>query len=367
MRYFDLYSSASSAGTGNQHFFVTEDHEAAYTARVFYRLNVSGTHDLSLLFSNIIDSTYANGAVSHKNRLCGEWEILRGRVAVCENCTVSQMPRADDFLPLTFRGSERKTVAPGEFYTTDEFRMTIAENQYLCIELTFRGREIPYHEEAQIPVFRLTNGEWIPDRRIPLPGMIGCRRNVKARLGFIGDSITQGCGTTPNSYTHYAARLPALLGNEYSYWDLGLGFGRANDAASDGAWLYKAKQVDLITVCYGVNDLLQGFSVEQIKKDLYTIVKTLKDNGQTVILQTVPPFDYGEYHTPLWREVNRYIKEELAPLSDGLFDVVPILGRDEPNANLSRFGSHPSDEGHRLWAEALAKFLREILKKRGES
>ena len=363
MRYFDLYSSATSAGSGNQHFFVTESADKERTSRVFYRLNVSGTYGFSLLFSNIIDSTYSNGAVSHKNRICDEWEILGGRVGVCKGATISQMPNVDGFVPLTFGGATGKTVAPGEFYTTDEFEITIAEDQYLCVELTYRGREIPYHEETQIPVFRLVDGEWVPDRHMPLPGMIGCRRDVKKRIGFIGDSITQGCGTTPNSYTHYAARLPSLLGNEYSYWDMALGYGRANDAASDGAWLYKARQVDLITVCYGVNDLLQGFSVEQIKKDLHTIVKTLKDNGQTVVLQTVPPFDYGEYHTPLWREINRYIKEELSALVDGVFDVVPILGQNEPNANRSKYGSHPNDEGHRLWAEALAPFLAAVLKK----
>lgn len=362
MQFFDHYTSASTAGSGNQHFFVTEEPEKEYTGRVFYRLDVEGTYGFSLLFSNIIDSTYANGAESHKNRLCDQWEIRSARVALCDSANISQMPNIEPLRSITFGGCTAKTVMPGEFYTTDEFELTVAKNSYLCLELTFRGREIPYHEEAQIPVFRLTDGEWRPDRRMPLPGMIGCRRQVATRLGFIGDSITQGCGTEPNSYTHYAARLPALLGDQYSYWDLGLGYGRANDAASDGAWLYKARQVDLITVCYGVNDLLQGFSVDQIKRDLKTILTTLKTNGQTVVMQTVPPFDYGETHAILWREVNRYIKEELAPLCDGVFDVVPILGQEEPNAHLSRYGSHPNGEGHRLWAEALAPFLADVLK-----
>ena len=361
MEFFERYTSACPAGSGNQHFFLPEDPTGEYTSRVFYRLAVEGEYGFALLFSNIIDSTYANGAVSHKNRLCDSWQITGGRVAVCKDADMSQMPNIDGFLPLQFSGKPLKTVAPGEFFATDEFVLDVKRGDYLCVELTFRGREIPYHEEAQIPVFRLQDGAWLPNRRMPLPGMIGCRRAVKKRLGFIGDSITQGCGTVPNSYTHYAARLTALLGDDYSCWDLGLGFGRANDAASDGAWLYKARQVDLITVCYGVNDLLQGFSVDQIKRDLYTILTTLKAHGQTVVMQTVPPFDYGEYHAGLWREVNRYIKEELAPLADGVFDVVPILGHEEPNAHRSRYGSHPDGEGHRLWAEALAPFLREVL------
>lgn len=364
MRYFDRYVSACTAGSGNQHFFVTASPEKEYTARAFYRLETEGEQAYSLLFSNVIDSTYANGAVSHKNRLCDEWEILSGRVGVCPEVDISHMPNIEKFTSLTFSGTFSKVVAPGEFFATDEFTLVTKKGAYLCLELTFRGREIPYHEEAQIPVFVRGEEGWVPDRRMPLPGMIGCRREVPVRLGFMGDSITQGCGTVPNSYTHYAARLPGLLGDQYSYWDLGLGYGRANDAASDGAWLYKARQVDLITVCYGVNDLLQGFPPETIKKDLYTILTTLKANGQTVVMQTVPPFDYGPAHAALWREVNRYIKEELAPLCDGVFDVVPILGQAEPNAHLSKYGSHPDGEGHRLWAEALAPFLADVLKNR---
>ena len=89
----------------------------------------------------------------------------------------------------------------------------------------------------------------------------------KARIAFIGDSITQGCGTTYNGYKQYAAVAAGRLGEDYAFWDLGLGYARGSDAATDGIWLYKAKQNDLVSVCFGVNDILQGHSAGEVKKE----------------------------------------------------------------------------------------------------
>ena len=262
---------------------------------------------------------------------------------------------------MSFGGKAEKSVAPGEFFTSDEVTLNAEENEFLCLEMTYRGRELPYHEESLLPIFLQEGEEWTPTKKMPLPGMIGCRRTVKKRIGLIGDSITQGCGTEPNSYTHYGARIAKILGSDYSFWDLGLGYGRANDAASLGAWFYKAKQVDVITVCYGVNDLLQGFPVEQTKKDMRTLAENLKKEGLTVILQTVPPFSYQGDNIRRWHELNEYIQTELSKVADGIFDVVPILGQGGDLSHMAKYGDHPDGEGHKVWSEALAPVLRTVL------
>ena len=41
--------------------------------------------------------------------------------------------------------------------------------------------------------------------------------------------------------------------------------------------LLTARQTDAIILCYGVNDILQGRTAEQIKQDLTTIVHNLKE------------------------------------------------------------------------------------------
>lgn len=173
---------------------------------------------------------------------------------------------------------------PGEFFTSDAMELEAKKDSYLCLEIEFCGSMIPYHEESILPVFEKDNGKWIPSKRVPFPGMIGCNRNVRARIGFLGDSITQGIGTAVNSYLHWNARVAEAIGPDYSYWNLGIGFGRAADAASDGAWLFKAKQMDMIVMCYGINDICQGKEQEQIKKDLLTVVWKLQKAGVKVLI-----------------------------------------------------------------------------------
>ena len=137
--------------------------------------------------------------------------------------------------------------------------------------------------------------------------MIGVDRKAQKRIAFLGDSITQGIGTSVNSYAHWNAVFAEKLGSDYSYWNLGLGYGRADDAASDGIWLFKAKQNDIVFVCFGVNDILQGYNADEIKKNLQLIVDKLHEAGIVVIVQTVPPFDYSPEHQIIWDNVNNFI------------------------------------------------------------
>ena len=357
MRYFDQFVSNTSAACGNQSYFSLAEGEIL-TGRVFLRLNAGGCYDYSLLFSNIIDSTYADGAHSHKNLVCDSWEILSARAGICRDVQ-PDLPLSET---LCFNGMTAKTVSPGEFFTSDPLPLSASRGDYLCLELTVRGRMIPYHEESVLPIFLAREDGWKPGKTLPLPGMTGCRRRVARRVGFIGDSITQGCGTPVNSYAHYAARAAEVLGNRYAVWDLGLGYGRADDAASDGAWLFKARQNDLVSVCFGVNDLLRGFSAPQILQNLRTIAQRLRESGARVLLQTIPPFDYAPREEALWREVNAAIRNGQIPDADEIFDVVPLLGQDAPIEHMARYGGHPNEAGHARWAEALLPVLTRMLR-----
>ncbi len=375
IKFFEDYSSNTCAGSGNQLWFSSTK---ICVGRVFYRIEAGGTYNYSLLFSNIIDSTYADGTRSHKNLICDGWHIHGARVGRCKSIAskdVTKLTVADeetqteadvvvsDVKTLTFDGRTEKTVAPGEFFCSDPLTLSFEAHEYLCLELTFSGKCVPYHEETLLPIFVKREGVWCYDRRMPLPGMIGCERTVKARVAYLGDSITQGIGTEPNSYAHWNARLSETLGNAYAFWNLGLGFGRAEDAASDGAWLYKAKKNDIVFVCFGVNDLLRGRAVEQIQSDLAHIVSRLKDCGLRVVLQTVPPFDYTGDNVRKWELVNAFVKSELASKVDVLFDNVPILGdKDTPSA--ARFGGHPNAEGCEKWAEALYEAVRPLFEEK---
>jgi len=368
MKYFDTYVSNSVAGSANQFFFSAPTPQ---TGRVFYKIACGGSFSYSLLFSNLIDSTFADGSKSNKNRVCDEWTLLSARVgrlkkgmippdfaepeqAEAVNCAV------ENFLALTFGGRTEKTVAPGEFFTSDPLTLSFDAGDYLCLETCFVGDAIPYHEESILPVFRKTEEGWRYGRTTFFAGMIGCNRPVKGRVSYLGDSITQGIGVARNSYAHWNALLSERLGTEYAFWNLGIGYGRADDIASDGAWLFKARQNDVTVLCAGVNDLNRGFTAEEICRSLTRIVDTLTACGQKIVLQTVPPFNYDDLRTERWNAVNGYIRTELGPRVCAVFDTVPVLGQEDRPQN-ARYGGHPDAEGSAAWAEMLYPVFERVL------
>ncbi len=97
---------------------------------MLYKISSGGRFNYSLLFSNIIDSPYADGSVSHKNLICDSRTIHGARVGKCSHIP-SDIPICDvdgveievsDFKDLTFSSEKTKEVMPGEFFTSDPIR-----------------------------------------------------------------------------------------------------------------------------------------------------------------------------------------------------------------------------------------------------
>ena len=176
MRFFENYTSNTLGGSGNQSFFVSEPGQV-HTGRVFYKIFCEGAYNYSLLFSNIIDSTYSDGDFSHKNLICDAWELLEAKAAVCDRNLIptdfadsktatAVNGKVGGFTRLTFGGSKSKTVFPGEFFATDPVPLRFSAGDYLCLEITFSGKMIPYHEESILPVFVKTETGWEYSKRI---------------------------------------------------------------------------------------------------------------------------------------------------------------------------------------------------------
>ena len=360
MQFFEKYYSNSLAGSGNQSFYLPENPNEVRTARLFFKIFKGGLYHYSILFSNTIDSTFSDGSFSHKNIVCDEWFIDSMRLGICDTCNCETMVNIDRFHSVTFNGNITKSVMPGEFFSTDEILLDLRSNQFICLEIAYHGPMIPCHPESLIPTFSKENDKWVPSKDVPVPSMIGCDRPISKRIAYLGDSITQGIGTPHNAYTAWNCLLSDHLGNHNGYWNLGLGFGRADDAASDGAWLFKAKQADTVIVCFGVNDIHKGFTQECIQKNLKTIAEILSKNGIRVIIQTVPPFDYNENNRITWENINNYIKTVLAQDYE-IFDNVPILSVSYEFPYNAKYGGHPNEKGCALWAEKLYEQLKNTL------
>ncbi len=359
-RFYQKYSSATHAACGTQTLFRSEGDPR--TGRVYNKLYVEGTFEFSLLYSNITDSTFGDGANTVRNMPGEPWRILGASLFVSR----SSDPNEDNVsrVVLRFGGESVKDVAPGEIFTTDPVSLTVKKGDYLGVEMTYSGSLLPCHRESIVPIFRKTPEGWIPDPYFPVPSMTGCSRAVSARVCFWGDSITQGIGTPNDSYSHYAARTAEIIGSEkIAYWNIGLGWARADDAATGGVWMERALNNDIVSVCFGVNDLYNGFHGEEVINNLTKIVSSLRKSGCSVLVQTLPPFGDDLEFERNRQLVNRLILNNTELGADAVFDCGAILGN--PSApHLAQYGDHPNSEGCGLWAEALAPVLKKLISSR---
>lgn len=338
------FSSNTIAPSSNQSWFQGDGN--VHKGRIFYKIFAGGKYNYSFMFTNTIDSTFSDGSHSSADLICDSWDIITLSIYISK--TVSNCLKSDNKIALTFNGNESKTVIPGEIFYSDIIELNCEKNDYVCLEIEYRGNgKIPYMEEMMIPSFIYENNEWIEGKLTPLCASVLCDRNVEKKIGFFGDSITEGIGVFNNSYDWWCSQVAEIVGEKYSYWNIGIGFGRAQDGALGGSWLNKALLLDTVTVCFGVNDICQGYSESVVKNSLNTIVTLLKNSGKRVILFTVPPFDYDNNKEKIWRNVNSYIKTELSRFVE-VYDVVPIWGCETPNEHKAKYGGHPNEEGSKL-------------------
>lgn len=355
--FFNKFTSNTVAGTGVQQFFDCVEEKTSYA---FYKIRTEGEYLYSLLFTNTVDSTFEDGSFSHCNLPCGEWQINRLSVIVTKDIESVLNGSFDNETLLTFGGETKKAVNPDEIFCTDPISLSFCKGDYLCLKIIYSGKLIPSHTESVIPTYSCFDGNILPDKFVPLPSMIGCNRSVKTKVAFWGDSITQGVGCPINSYAHYTAVCSENMGDEYAFWNLGIGYGRAEDAATNGAWSDKAKQNDVVTVCFGVNDIMQGRGYEQIKALLENIVENLLKCGIKIILQTVPPFCYNEQQGKIMLDLNDYIKNTLSKKVIAVFDSASVLCDDNIPYLSSKYGPHPNEAGCKIWGEALASVLKDL-------
>lgn len=360
MNVFEKYVSNTLASNGNQTFFEPENPKRVECGMVFIKVFKGGNFPYIFAFSGVIDSTFGDGSRSVCNYLCPPWKIHSIGYAVTDTAEPSEAEKKD-FMPLTFDGSLSKCINGEKLVFTDPKEISAEKNQYICLKITFSGERVPCHEESIVAIYRRLSDGWKLSPRVPVPVFTGVERNVKKRIAFIGDSITQGIGTQFNSYMHYAARIAEALGDDYAFWDLGLGYSRGADAATDGAWLERAKHNDVITVCFGVNDMFHDRTAEQITDDLNTLIDAFKNAGLKVVIQTVPPFDYNEPFTSIWRTVNKNISTELANKADGYLNTVDFLSEDGKASPKAKYGGHPDNNGNAVWAENLLPIIKKLL------
>jgi len=178
------------------------------------------------------------------------------------------------------------------------------------------------------------------------------------KIVAFGDSLTAGLGL------QQSASYPALLqqkldadGFNYEVVNAGVsgdttaGGVRRIDWALDG-------EVRVVILELGANDILRGQSVDEMKRNLATIIERARAHGAMVLLTGMEaPTNSGPEYRKAVHEVfpllARQYQIHLIP-----FFLEGVAGMESLN---QRDGIHPNEEGTKIVADTVYKSLRQML------
>jgi len=186
------------------------------------------------------------------------------------------------------------------------------------------------------------------------------------RYVAIGDSQTEGLwdGDEAVGFVGFADRLAALLDSHYPglhYANLAIRGKLVADVLTEQVPLALAMRPDLITVCVGMNDVIQpGWSFGRALTDLEYVYAALAESEATVVTTTFP-------NVAQFLPLGRLVSGRLARINDAIraaaeqydFRLVDLYSapsmRDLDTWDIDRV--HASTKGHILFAAAAAEAL----------
>ena len=185
----------------------------------------------------------------------------------------------------------------------------------------------------------------------------------RPRIVCLGDSLTAGYGLADAAAQAYPALLQRKLDAAGYHFEV-INAGVSGDTSAGGLrrldWSLDG-DVRLLIVALGANDGLRGLSVEQMTRNLDTVVRRAQERRIRVLLagMEVPPnlgADYADAFRQAFRDVARERGVPLLP-----FLLAGVGGDGRLN---QRDGIHPNATGAQMVAENVWQALKPLLDER---
>lgn len=334
-----------------------------FVARAYLRCVSHEVSRWRFWFSNAVDSTFDAGQNAWPNRPGGAWRIHSARIGDGGRAFYGErgiVPEVTGWTEVRFGSDSGRDVAPNETFWSDEVDFSLPEGHFLVWEWEIEGGEIPCTMDSQALCYTgKDEASLASDTFCPMPDLFGAEREVRSRIVFWGDSITQGCGTGTNQYGSWVPKIADGLGRAFGVWNIGLGFARGSDAATCGVWMDKALTADVVCMAFGTNDLGSGTrgrgrgdTAEEVLATMEALIVKLKESGKRVILFTPPPFCYVQKVYDEWKKVLQAYPALVEKHGIELFDFEASLDAEPPFGNVCQYGAHPDCRGGTAAADA---------------
>lgn len=202
------------------------------------------------------------------------------------------------------------------------------------------------------------------------------------RIGFIGDSVTQGYLTPNPLYDAYPGQLQSMLGEGYEIMNFGFG-GACTISDKDDLNVYSKKEkyykntemyklsldydADIVVIMLGTNDrvniypdscVVNNEAVESFKYWMEDLCEVYKEKGAKVYIasSTYAPIDKKPAHEFFDGILQKYQKEFAEEYGYEYIDVWSISRKELENKdNFAKDCLHPNVDGQRIIAEAFKK------------
>lgn len=289
---------------------------------------------------------------------------------------------------LTFKGKKSVTIAPGESVYCDVMKYHLTTLQRLSVTINY-GEQTPVnassHRGSRTTSY-IINGEAKPNTKFVNAEKLDHWYNiscidVKTKeaapcIAVIGNSITDGRGSTTNKQNRWTDFLAEALEGKAGVLNLGIG---GNAVVRGGLSEPAIKRFDrdvlqqtgvsTVVIFEGVNDIGgRKQNHQEIVKgliDAYNeLTKKSKDAGKKVYIATITPFFGNSYYNHFSEAarltVNDWIRANKEV--DGIIDFDKLVqDPSNPKALLPKYsddGLHGSPAAY----EAMGKYAAEILK-----
>ncbi len=190
---------------------------------------------------------------------------------------------------------------------------------------------------------------------------IPTKGHCNQKIALFGDSLMSGYGLEKEF--HLSTILEKNL-KEKNFDVNVINASVSGDTTSGGLnrlnWLLEEKNIDIVVLCLGANDMLRGIKPSIIKKNLNKILKILQNKNINVLLAGMLSQDSlgEEYKTKFDRIYPELAKKYQITFLPFLLDGIAL----NPELNLSD-GKHPNPKGVNLISKNLEKKLINLLRK----
>jgi len=162
-----------------------------------------------------------------------------------------------------------------------------------------------------------------------------------------GDSLTYGYNAKANE--SYPAVLSRLLG--YTVINEGVLGDTSHEGLRRIAPLLEERNIKLMILLLGGNDIMQGLSMEDLKSNLKTMIQMAKKKQINVLLISMPKLSiFGLSPLELYEEV---AEEEDVPLLSGMMSNI----LEQPSLKSDQI--HPNAKGYTMMAKMIYEKLKE--------